>query len=469
MSLSRYPSTWKSLQQVKQAPFLFATRWGPQQRFVSVLSKTKTRTLGKTQGRVVILGSGWGGYQLLRKMNKKDYEVTVVSPRNYFVFTPLLAGTTVGTLEYRCITEPVRQYSKDIDYHQAYVESIDPEKQTIRCSSNLDDNRGQLFDLDYDKLVICVGAYSNTFGTKGVKEHGIFLKDISDAKKIRNRVLECFEYAAQPGVSPKEKAAKLHFAIVGGGPTGIEFSAELCDFISEDMSRLYPELVKDTRISVYDVAEHILCSFDAKLSEYATKKFTRRGIQIKTGIHVTEVGHDFLDSKEEGKVPCGMVVWNTGITANPLVETLDVAKDERSHRILTNDYLQVMDKSNNPYPNVYALGDCSTIQDNALPATAQVANQKALYLSKVLNDQIKGSGVVKPFSFRNLGAMAYIGKWQAVVDMSPVHKKAKEGGSLAWFFWRSSYLSMTVSFRNKMLIPMYWFLTYWTGRDVSKL
>ncbi|CAO3596211.1 unnamed protein product [Absidia cylindrospora] len=462
----------KSLQVAIRSPSV-RTNISPfsQGRFLAHMAKSKTRTLGKSQGRVIILGSGWAGYQLFRKLNKNDYDVTVVSPRNYFVFTPLLASTAVGTLEFRGIVEPIRGYSKDVDYHQAWVDGIDLKRQVIRCSSNMDDNNGQEFELDYDKLVISVGAYSNTFNTPGVKEHGIFLKDISDAKKIRSRVLECFEYAAQPGVSDAEKAAKLSFTVVGGGPTGVEFSSELYDFISEDLSRLYPQLMDHTRMTVYDVGPSILNSFDSKLSDYATKKFNRRGIQIKTGHHVERVEKDYLVIKEEGKVPYGMLVWSTGLMQNPLVESLqDVAKDERSHRILTNEKLQVLDNQDKePYPNVYALGDCATILDHDLPATAQVANQKAIYLSKVLNNQIKGKVTDEGFSFKNMGSMAYIGKWRAVVDMSAVHEKATEGGFLAWLFWRSAYLSMSVSARNKMLIPMYWFLTYVTGRDVSRI
>ncbi|KAI8088961.1 FAD/NAD-P-binding domain-containing protein [Halteromyces radiatus] len=443
----------------------------PLTRYFGHLSKSKTKTLGKSHGRVIILGSGWAGYQLLRKLNKKDYEVTVVSPRNHFVFTPLLASTAVGTLEFRGIVEPVRGYSKDIDYHQAWVDGVDLKRQVIRCTSNLEDNKGQEFELDYDKLVISVGAYANTFNTPGVKEHGIFLKDISDAKKIRNRVLECFEYAAQPGVSDQEKAAKLHFAIIGGGATGVEFSSELYDFISEDLSRLYPQLMDHTRMTVYDVAPSILNTFDSKLADYATKKFTRRGIQIKTGTHVVRVEKDYVELKEEGKVPYGMLIWSTGLSANPLVESLkDIAKDERSHRILTNEHLQVLDdEKKEPYSNVYALGDCATILNQDLPATAQVANQKAIYLSKTLNNEVKGKPTDQGFSFKNMGSMAYIGSWKAVVDMSAVHEGATEGGFLAWLFWRSAYLSMTVSARNKMLIPMYWFSAFLFGRDVSKL
>ncbi|KAM3584087.1 hypothetical protein VKS41_004054 [Umbelopsis sp. WA50703] len=408
----------------------------------------------------------------MKDLNRKDYQITVVSPRNYFVFTPLLASTAVGTLEFRCATEPVRSYSHNIDYHQAWCDKIDIENQVIHCTSNLDDNKGSPFTLDYDKLIISVGSYSNTFGIPGVKEHGHFLKDIQDARRIRARVLECFEYAAQPGVTSKEKAEKLHFAVVGGGPTGVEFSAELHDFISEDLSRLYPQLMAHVRMTLYDVAPHILGTFDSNLSAYATKKFARRGIQVKTGRQVKEVLKDRLVIKEDGEVPFGMLVWSTGLMQNPLVESCQNAlKDDRSHRLMTDEFLRVLSKDGESVlPNIYAMGDCATIKDHDLPATAQVAKQKAIYLGEVFNKYAKSGQDTKipVFNFKNRGSMAYIGSWEAVVDMSPVHKKATEGGHLAWFFWRSAYLSMSVSMRNKIQIPMFWFLTWVTGRDITR-
>ncbi|KAL1926060.1 hypothetical protein VTP01DRAFT_6097 [Rhizomucor pusillus] len=446
------------------------SKWGLQTRSFANVS-TRTRTLGSSQGRVVILGSGWAGFKLMRHLNKSEYNVTVVSPRNHFLFTPLLAGTSVGSLEPRCITEPVRGYSVNLDYHQAWCDNIDFKNQKITCTSTLDDNKGATFELDYDKLVIAVGAYSNTFNTPGVKEHGYFLKEISDARKIRARILECFEYAAQPGVSEAEKLKKLHFAVVGGGPTGVEFSAELYDFIKEDLSRLYPQLIKHTRMTVYDVAPTILGSFDKNLATYATRKFQRHGIQVKTGTHVLSVEKDVIRTKEEGDVPFGMLVWATGLMPNPLVQSCKaVAKEERSQRLLTNGRLQVLDmETKQPYPNVYALGDCATIENYALPATAQVANQQAIYLGKTLNKEAKtGKVQTEDFKFASHGSMAYIGSWEAVIDMSPVHEKAKEGGHMAWVFWRSAYLSMSVSMRNKILIPMYWFLTWALGRDITR-
>ncbi|GJJ71411.1 NADH:ubiquinone reductase (non-electrogenic) [Entomortierella parvispora] len=445
------------------------------------------RSVGKSQGRVMILGSGWGGFKLLRDMNKDAYQVVAVSPRNHFLFTPLLASTSVGTLEFRCITEPVRGYTRNVEYHQAWCDSVDFEQSKVDCTLNLSPSPAvyvsksdkplstagmDSLTLSYDHLIIGVGSYSNTFNIPGVKEHAFFLKEVSDARKIRSRVLECFE-RAEMSKSDEEKNGLLHFAVVGGGPTGVEFSSELHDFIREDCSRLFPGLMNHVTLAVYDVAPTILANFDKSLAEYCMNKFRRSGIEVRTGTVVDKVEDGRLVLKDGKVIPFGCLVWSTGLTENPLTASLEgkVLKS-KSKRILTDEYLRVLDPEGKVIPNVYALGDCATIKDHELPQTAQVANQQAIYLRKALNQLAKYpersfTDVASPFSFKNLGSMAYIGNWEAVVDMTKINEKAKESGKLAWIFWRSSYLTMSVSVRNKMIIPMYWFMTWVFGRDVS--
>jgi NADH dehydrogenase FAD-containing subunit len=200
-------------------------------------------------------------------------------------------------------------------------------KEQREAERKKDVEKGRMFDLTYDKLIVTVGCYSQTFGTPGVREHAYFLKDVGDARKIRNRLLACFEGAALPTTSDDTRRQLLNFAVVGGGPTGIEFSAEMHDLIKEDLSRIYPELVKYARITVYDVAEKVLPMFDEKLAEYAMQKFKREGIDIKTSHHVEELrmgapadrrtgseGDDHLYTlkiKEEGEIGVGMCVWCT--------------------------------------------------------------------------------------------------------------------------------------------------------------
>lgn len=193
--------------------------------------------------------------------------------RNHFVFTPLLASTSVGTLEFRCITEPVRGYSNDVEYHQAWCDEVDFNNNKISCTLNLPPITSctsctPSFDLPFDHLIIAVGSYSNTFGIKGVKEHAFFLKEVADARKIRTRVLECFE-RADMAKTDDEKNDILHFAVVGGGPTGVEFSSELHDFIREDCSRLFPSLMNHVTIAVYDVAPTVsLCFMNVLHSKF---------------------------------------------------------------------------------------------------------------------------------------------------------------------------------------------------------
>ncbi|CAO3612880.1 unnamed protein product [Cunninghamella echinulata] len=302
--------------------------------------------------RIVLLGSGWGGYRLMRDLNKEIYDVVVISPRNHFVFTPLLASTTVGSLEFRCVTEPVRNFSHLINYHQAVCDNIDFENKMVHCTNQIGDTKGTQFTLDYDTLIIGVGAYSNTFGIPGVKDHACFLKDVNDAQKIRKRLMECFENASKIGTTDIEKKDHLHFAVVGAGPTGIEFSAELYDFISNDMSRLYPQLMPFVQITLYDVAPKILSAFDSKLSSYAHQQFDRKGINIKTQRYVNEVCKNKLIIKDEGEVKFGLLVWATGNCPTSMVSKLNVMKDDQNQRILTNSYLQVFDKNKTEYSNV---------------------------------------------------------------------------------------------------------------------
>ncbi|KAI8149568.1 FAD/NAD-P-binding domain-containing protein [Fennellomyces sp. T-0311] len=408
--------------------------------------------------KVVILGSGWGGFKLMQELNKEDYNVTMVSPRNYFLLTPLLASTSVGTLEFRCITEPIRSYSDSVSYYQAQCDDIDFGNKKVHCTSWVGEKSGQSFSLDYDTLVIAVGSYCNTFNIPGVKDYAYFLKDIDDARRIRKRIIDCFEAASRPGLDEQSKHNLLHFVIVGGGPTGIEFSAELYDFIY-DLSRRYPNLVSRTRMTLYDVAPHILGSFDSRLSEYAHKKFNRKGIQIKTKRFVDQVEADHLVIRNEGKEPFGLLVWATGLMPNPLIRTVAdrVSLDSQNQRLMTDGKLQVLEKDSSiTLQNVYALGDCATINNDDLPATAQVATQKASYLAKVLNSNID---TPTNFTFKNRGMMAYIGSSEALVDMSSIHQLAKQSGHLAYLVWRSFYFSTTISFRNKMLIPYYWYVS----------
>ncbi|KAF9224927.1 NDE1, mitochondrial external NADH dehydrogenase [Gyrodon lividus] len=446
----------------------------------------------KSKQRLVILGSGWGGYEVLRSVDKKRWNVTVVSPTNAFNFTPLLASCAVGTLEFRCAVEPVRRYSPQVVAYQAWCDAIDFKQKTLKCmpaTPPLPSERssapavggstaethfpgaGTPFTLRYDKLVIGVGAYSQTFNVPGVKEHAHFLKDVRDARAIRTRILECFEQANQPILSDVQRRNLLNFCIVGGGPTGVEFAAELHDLLHAEIERHYPSFARLAKITLYDVAPNILGSFDRSLGSYAEEKFRRDGISIKTRHHVERVEKDRMFVKEQGEVPFGLLVWSTGLAPNPLIQSIDsIEKHEKTQSLFTDANLNVIMKDGQIDPDVWAIGDAAIIKTAVLPATAQVANQKAKYLAKKLNKIVKEQEHAKPFEFHNQGSLAYLGDWKAIYDRSTAETgiKTKESGRLAWLLWRSAYFTMTLSIRNKILVPTYWFLNWIFGRDLTR-
>ncbi|KAJ3049870.1 hypothetical protein HK097_009146 [Rhizophlyctis rosea] len=476
----------------------------PQRRWVT--------SIGKPRGRLVILGSGWAGLKILKGINTKDYDVVMISPRNHFVFTPLLASTAVGTLEFRAIVEPVRIHNKDAAYYQAWCDGVDLEKKELVCQPALPDagplGTNTKFNVAFDKLIIAVGAYSNTFGVPGVVENGFFLKEIDHARRLRARIIECFELASEPTTSDEDKL-KLSFqrqrhmptvstslslpswevdqresssalnytvtSLTSGSPNWVvPYQNIITDFIKDDLTKLYPQLMSKVQISVYDVAEKILGGFDVKLQEYAMKKFSRDGIKIKTKTFIKEVQKHKIVLKDGSEIPFGALVWATGITETPLTKSLDVTKDKRTQRVITDDFLRLLRKDGTPMQDVYALGDCAMIKDHPLPATAQVAAQQGTWLKKHLNDLAKFKEDKQPFTYHHAGSMVYTGSWKALMDRGdptdPKHENTRTNlsGRLAWLIWRSAYLTKSVSAKNKALIPMYWFLTWLFGRDISK-
>jgi NADH:ubiquinone reductase (non-electrogenic) len=401
---------------------------------------------------LVLLGSGFGAFSLLKTIKHGLYDITVVSPRNHFLFTPLLPSTTVGTIEFRSIIEPIRAARPDAQYYQAYCTEILPEKNLIRCKSAIDE---QEFELHYAVLVIAVGAENNTYNISGVYEHALFLKELNDARTIRQRIIENFEHASQPNLSDEKQKRLLHFVVVGGGPTGVEFAAEMHDFLISDLKKLYPSLAEMVRITLLEAREQILNTFDAALSEYTSKHFKRQNIDVRTNSIVSRVEKEKIILKDGTILPYGLIVWSTGIGPTSFVQSLSFPKDAQS-RLLTNEYFNITE-------NIYAIGDCATINGKYYPATSQVAQQEGNFLAKQLERKILGKPL-KPFRYKHYGMLAYIGSEKALADLSAF----KGRGFTTWLFWRSVYLTKLVSIKNKILVIFDWLKTFFFGRDISR-
>ena len=403
--------------------------------------------------RVVILGSGFAGFRLAREIDYRYFDVTLVSPKNFFLFTPLLASTTVGTIEFRSIIEPVRTRNPKLHYFQATALDIDTNTNTVRCAHP---NTGEEFSVEYDTLAIGVGVQTNTFGVAGVDKHCLFLKTLADARKIRQQLMSCLELASIPTIPEEERKRLLQVVIVGGGPTGVECAAEIHDFVVQDLKHYYPEIVKDLKITVIEATNSILSSFDEALSSYTAKQFRSRNIELLTGATVERIRAGEAVLSNQSVIPFGLAIWTAGIGPLPFIKQLPFAKDSKG-RLRTDKYLQLVE-----HDNIYGLGDCAAIDDVPLSSTAQVAEQQGKHLAKHLMRLIKGKEA-KPFSYFHKGMLAYVGGGKALAD-GPV----KMSGFLTWIAWRSIYLTKLVSLKNRILVLFDWIKTTIFGRDTSK-
>jgi len=427
--------------------------------------------------RVVVLGTGWASHALVKSLKTKFQEVIIVSPRSYFLFTPMLPATAVGTVDFRSIIDPIKTAKPDATYFEASCESVDFKNKRLVCKGM----NGEMFSLEYDTLVIGVGARPNTFGIEGVEDHCYFLKQIDDATRIRSKVMDCMETANYPSTCEEERDRLLHFVVVGGGPTGVEFTAELFDFLSKDLKRSFPGIAKHARITLFQSGAEVLPMFDATLREFALKNLVKNNIAVRTNTRVKEVTSTEIILNTGEKVPFGLCVWAAGVATIPLVRKLieEVREDNGGNRDLqpldarltVDPFLRVKGVQ-----DVYALGDCAIVSGwgNALPMTAQVAAQQAEYLASKLNKLAQGEpfdkAFLRPFSFLNLGMLTYVGEDKALAQFEdPVYGfNLGLHGYATWLLWRSVYVTKQVSLRCRVLVLFDFFKTWVFGRDISR-
>lgn len=405
------------------------------------------------KSHVLILGSGFAAWQLVQKLDRHAYRVTVVSPRKHFLFTPLLTQVATGAVASRNVLEPLRGQKNAPSFLHAICEEIHPDRKSVLCRSPFDQTQ---FSVDYDKLVVAVGAQNRTFDIPGVRKHAHFLKEVQDADSIRSRLLDCLERASLPETSEADRRRLLQWVVVGGGPTGAECAADLED-LKRDMHKVYPEVSEQIKVTLLEATEDILPAFDKALREYAERHFRREEIEVRTNVSASEVRENEIILTSGDRIPCGLVVWSTGIEPRPLIRNVDLPKEDRGF-LLTNAYCGVEE-----YEGVYALGDTAVIRENPLPATAQVAQQQGTYLASQLNRLSKGKSI-NPFQFKSKGMLAKIGGGHALGELPTGHVK----GRAAWWLWRSVYLTKLVGWANKVRLFLDWLPTGHGGHSPNR-
>lgn len=478
---------------------------------------------GEKKKTLVILGSGWGSISLLKNLDTTLYNVVVVSPRNYFLFTPLLPSVPTGTVELRSIIEPVRSITRrlpgEVIYLEAEATDIDPKNNQITIKQSTTVHSGHsgkdtssskstvteytgvdeiTTTLNYDYLVVGVGAQPSTFGIPGVAENSTFLKEVSDAAAIRRRLMDAIEAANILPKGDPERKRLLHVVVCGGGPTGVEAAGEIQDYIDQDLRKWVPEVVDELKVTLVEALPNVLNSFSKPLVEYTKQVFKETNINLMTNTMVKKVDgktvtatHKNEDGTTENlEIPYGMLIWATGNAPRDFTRDLMSKIDEQKNarRGLLVDERLHLDGSD----NIFALGDCTFTK---YPPTAQVAFQEgqylAEYLSKLHNVEALKYRISNPtdkdnvdklfkkleraesklpvFVYNYQGSLAYIGSEKAVADLVwGDWSNITSGGNFTFLFWRSAYIYMCLSVRNQCLVILDWLKVSMFGRDCSK-
>ena len=455
---------------------------------------------GEKKKTLVILGSGWGAISLLKNLDTTLYNVVIVSPRNYFLFTPLLPSVPTGTVELRSIIEPVRSVTRrcpgQVIYLEAEATNINPKtneltlkqsttvvsghsgKDTSSSKSTVAEYTGVeeiTTTLNYDYLVVGVGAQPSTFGIPGVAENSTFLKEVSDASAIRRKLMDVIEAANILPKDDPERKRLLSIVVCGGGPTGVEAAGEIQDYIDQDLKKWVPEVADELKVSLVEALPNVLNTFNKKLIDYTKEVFKDTNINLMTNTMIKKVNDKSLianhknpdGSTESIEIPYGLLIWATGNAPRDFTRDLIAKVDEQKNArrgLLVDERLKV-----DGTDNIFALGDCTFTK---YPPTAQVAFQEGEYLANYFDklhavESLKYT-IANPtpkdnveklsrklarleknlphFIYNYQGSLAYIGSEKAVADLVwGDWSNISSGGNLTFLFLRSAYIYMCLS------------------------
>ena len=409
------------------------------------------------QRRVVVVGGGLGGLKMVSSLRDTDYQVVLVDKNNYNQFPPLIYQVASAGLEPSNISFPFRrlfQGWKNFFFRMAEVEHIDTEEKAIRTS---------IGTIHYDDLVLAAGATTNFFGNKNIEASALPMKSVSEAMRLRNTILQNLE-RAETEDNEARRQALMNIAIVGGGPSGVEIAGALAEMKRTILPRDYPDL--DTscmRIYLINAAPRLLGAMAEKSSREAEKALKELGVEIMAGCMVTDYVDHELILKDGSHLPVETVIWVSGIRANH-IDGIPTDSIGRGGRIITDRFNRVKGME-----NVYAIGDQCLIEgDEAYPQghpqLAQVAMQQAENLAMNLKRQDKNEQEY-PFSYRNLGTMATIGRKKAVVEIG----RLKFGGFFAWLLWLVVHLRSILGVRNKTIVFLNWMWSYFNYKQSLRL
>ncbi len=398
--------------------------------------------------RIVIIGGGFGGISLAKKLRNLNAQVVLIDRHNYHTFQPLLYQVSTSGLEPDSIAYPIRKVLKrltNFHFRMASVEKIDVERQEVRTD---------IGTLTYDYLVLATGTKTNFFGNAAIEKHAMPMKTVPQALNIRSLMLQNFE-RADDCEKEEETKALLRFCIVGAGPTGVELAGAFAELKRHVFPKDYRHLnVAEMEIHLFEAGERVLSPMSESSSKKAVVFLEKLGVKIHVNTMVEDYDGEILKLKNGETLRAKNMIWAAGVTG-AAIEGFETTKlVERLNRYKVNEFNQI-----EGFDTIFAIGDVAHMKTmeypNGHPQVAQPAIQQGEHLAKNLNLLFRGKEM-KPFSYFDKGTLATIGRNRAVADLG----KLKFGGFFAWFIWIFVHLAALVGFRNKVIVLFNWAYNY---------
>ncbi|MBI4485447.1 MAG: NAD(P)/FAD-dependent oxidoreductase [Acidobacteria bacterium] len=396
---------------------------------------------------IVIIGGGFGGLHAARALAGTPVRVTLLDRHNYHLFQPLLYQVATAALSPGDVASPIRwvlRRQRNVEVLLAHALAIDVATRTVALDRNE--------TMSYDYLILATGAAHAYFGHAEWAARAPGLKTLDDALDMRRQLLLAFE-AAERETDPAAARRLLTFVIVGGGPTGVELAGALAEIarqsLRHDFRRIHPE---SARILLLEGSPHVLATFPEALRDAARASLTRLGVEVRTGVTVTDMNADGVRAGDE-HIPAQTVLWAAGVAASPLAASLGVPLD-RAGRVLAEPTLAVPG-----HPEIFVVGDVCALQQNGrwLPGIAQVAMQGGRHAAKNILRSMRGQPL-EPFRYRDYGVLATIGRGAAVGDVFGL----KIRGWFGWLFWIFLHIFWLIGFRNRIAVMTEWAWAYVT-------
>ncbi|TDB32537.1 NAD(P)/FAD-dependent oxidoreductase [Stenotrophomonas sp. TEPEL] len=405
---------------------------------------------------LVVVGGGFAGLWATRALARERIRITLVDRRNHHLFQPLLYQVATAGLSAPDIAAPLRHilgHQRNVEVRLGEVVAIDKHARQVRMADGS--------TLDYDSLLLATGATHAYFGHDEWADDAPGLKTLDDAIALRRKLLLAFERAeAEP--DPQKKAAWLSFAVVGGGPTGVELAGTLAEIARHTLRNEFRHIdPASAKVRLVEAGPRVLSTFPEVLSLKARRQLEKLGVEVMTGTPVSHIDGQGFKLGDQF-VPARTVVWAAGVAASPLARTLDVPLD-RAGRVQVQPDLTLPG-----HPELFVAGDLAALNQangKPVPGVAPAAKQMGKYVAGVIRARLHGKAAPGSFKYADFGNLATIGRMAAIVHLG----KLQLSGVLAWWFWLAAHVFFLIGFRNRVVVLLNWAVAYWSYQRSARI